>query len=109
TVIDEISSKPRYYVNKIVLPKNKAFHFYIAPGVYTGKYARSLGELLKAIEELPAESMIYHIKRGDLQNWLRTYFLLEEVVAELNELMNSVVDQNVFKQRVIEALRKTLC
>ncbi|MEM3927128.1 MAG: alpha-amylase [Desulfurococcaceae archaeon] len=109
TVIDEISSKPRYYVNKIVLPKNKAFHFYIAPGVYTGKYARSLGELLKAIEELPAESMIYHIKRGDLQNWLRTYFLLEEVVAELNELMNSIVDQNVFKQRVIEALRKTLC
>lgn len=36
-VIDDISSKPRYYVNKIVLPKNKAFHFYIAPGVYTGK------------------------------------------------------------------------
>ena len=52
------------------VPYEKGFHFYTAPGSYTGETATSLEAFEKKIQIIPAASVNFHMQRGDFQKWI---------------------------------------
>ena len=52
------------------VPYEKGFHFYTAPGSYTGETATSLEAFEKKIQIIHAASVNFHMQRGDFQKWI---------------------------------------
>ncbi len=85
---------------------SRAFQFFEKPGKPVGIQARSLIELLNAIEIVPEKSIRYHVENRDLQKWLTTMFGLEDVSAKLDELIG--LEEANFKEKVIEIIRNSI-
>jgi alpha-amylase len=51
------------------VPYSVGFHFFITEGRYTGETAVSLVTFAKEVEVEPIESIDFHFKRADFQNW----------------------------------------
>ncbi|MCC6055526.1 MAG: alpha-amylase [Desulfurococcaceae archaeon] len=108
-VLQEISSKPRAYAYRIVLPYSKAFQFYMGPLTPLPYKAKSLKELIAIISSLaPPESLAYHVVRGDLAKWLREAFFLDDVAKELEVLGARVKEGYVEIRGLREELLKIL-
>ncbi|HDH06904.1 MAG TPA: alpha-amylase, partial [Thermoproteales archaeon] len=102
-VVREISENPRKYVGRIRLPPDRAFYFFLGYGKPLGISARSLIELKKLLPSIPAESIAFHVKRGDLSYWIRTMFYyhgLADALDSLKEIENVVE----LKEKVTEIL-----
>ena len=82
----EYREKVYKYAWRIKLPSGMAFHFYLTEDVYTGYRARSLSEFLELLEVVPPESIVYHIRRGDIQNWISTTLLWPELSHEIDKI-----------------------
>ncbi len=67
------------------VPMDKAFYFYKPTGEYTGIHASSIRELIEALDRVPKESVLYHLRRGDIQSWLEHVYGLKDLVDEINE------------------------
>ena len=52
------------------LSNEEAFHFYEDISKPTGESARSLRDFLGRIESVKLESLIFHLKRNDIKNWV---------------------------------------
>lgn len=52
------------------VPYEKGFHFYTAPGSFTGETATSLDTFEKKLQVVPSGSVTFHLQRGDFQNWI---------------------------------------
>lgn len=75
---------------KVPLPDEKRFYFR-SPSGSTLASAASLWEFRQAIEEIPLDSIRYHLERGDFERWLR------EVMrdAELSRRMQKLSRRNL--------------
>jgi len=49
----------------------EAFYFYEAVGKPTGELARNLSDFLDKIKVVKSESLVFHLQRGDFQNWVQ--------------------------------------
>lgn len=108
-VLQEISSKPKVYAHRIVLPCSKAFQFYLGPAMPLPYRARSLRELIAIATSLaPPESLAYHVVRGDLAKWFREMLLLDDVAKELEILGARVREGFVNTKGLREELLKIL-
>ncbi|HKZ94342.1 MAG TPA: hypothetical protein VJ249_07170 [Candidatus Bathyarchaeia archaeon] len=56
---------------------DRAFFFYLDVGKPTGDFAVSLSDFRGKINVVAPKSLIYHLKRGDFENWVR------EVIGDL--------------------------
>jgi len=52
------------------LKDQEAFYFYEAVGKPTGELARNLSDFLNKIKVVKSESLVFHLQRGDFQNWV---------------------------------------
>ena len=52
------------------VPYEKGFHFYTAPGSFTGETATSLDAFEKKLQIAVADSVEFHFQRGDFQKWI---------------------------------------
>ena len=52
------------------VPYENGFHFYTAPGNYTGETATSLDEFERKVQTVPDASVAFHLQRGDFQKWI---------------------------------------
>ncbi|RLG89303.1 MAG: alpha-amylase [Thermoprotei archaeon] len=107
-VVSEISSNPLKYVKRIKLPRDKAFYFYLSYNAPTGISARSLEELTSALQIVPSESIAFHIRRGDLAQWIKTMFYLEDLSNALNELGKYDLSPSKLKRKAIEVIKAYL-
>jgi hypothetical protein len=48
----------------------EAFYFYEAVGKPTGELARNLSDFLNKVQVVKAESLVFHLQRGDFPNWV---------------------------------------
>ncbi len=71
------------------VPYEKGFHFYTAPGNYTGETATSLDDFERKIQVVPAASVNFHMQRGDFQKWIEDTLDDEELAKRISliELM----------------------
>jgi hypothetical protein len=54
------------------LGDQEAFYFYEAVGKPTGELARNLSDFLDRIKVVKSESLVFHLQRGDFQNWVES-------------------------------------
>jgi len=50
---------------------DKAFVFYEGIGKPAGEFAISLSDLNEKINTISSQSLAFHLKRGDFENWIR--------------------------------------
>jgi hypothetical protein len=81
------------------VPSDKGFHFYAATGNYTGETATSLVNFAAKLQVIGVESVNFHSKRRDFQNWIR------DVVGDAR--LAEKIDQ-IEPERTGEDLRKEL-
>jgi len=92
-------SLSREEVSKILegVTYNRAFYFYEEVGRPNGEFAVSLSDFCNKINNVSSESLAFHLKRRDFQNWI------SEVIGDV-ELANRM-DKIKVKDN---ALRSTL-
>lgn len=107
-IAEKIEQKKYDVARKLVLPMNKAFYFYKPTGEYTGYSATNIKEFLEIISKAPAESILYHLKRGDFQAWLRSIFGLDEIADELDKISSQPLSAEEARKAVSDIIRKFL-
>ncbi len=105
-IAERVVEDPEKVAYRLVLPDEKAFYFHTAVGEYTGIRARSIAELIDALEHVPPESILFHVKRGDLQAWLRHVYGLDDLAAEIDEAARGAVDAEELRKMITGLLRK---
>ncbi len=107
-IAEEIARNREEILPRIMLPSNKAFHFYRGDGSYTGYSAHSIKEFIELIDLVPGDSILYHLKRRDLQSWFETIYGLKELADELDELVKSRYSieelRNIIRKKVMKIL-----
>lgn len=68
------------------VPYEKGFHFFTEYGKYTGITATSIAEFGEKLLTIPVESITFHFKRGDFQNWFRNVISDEELAKRFDQL-----------------------
>ncbi len=53
------------------LTSDNAFHFYEGIGKPTNQVAKSLTDFRRKIDSVNLSSVVFHLKRGDFENWIR--------------------------------------
>ena len=80
------------------------------PGKPLNIKAHSLPELITIVRKVPIESLIFHLRRGDLANWIKTFFMLDDVAQQLDELAKNIdiiKDFEKLRETVVSILHKS--
>lgn len=104
-VAEEIRRDPRKIAYNIILPEDRSFHFHLREHVYLGIRAHNIKELIRRLEEVPIESVIFHLHRGDIQAWLRNIFGLNDLAEELDILAKEILDAESKRKNLIKILK----
>ncbi|RLE62798.1 MAG: alpha-amylase [Thermoprotei archaeon] len=95
------------YAWRLRLPPRMSFQFYLTEGVHTGYSARGLDDLLRLLDVVPPESLVYHIRRGDLQMWISTTILWPELSHEIDRVRKISKIELLVRElkRIVESAR----
>jgi len=104
-VVERISENPKGALSRLEVAPDKAFYFKLPTGEYTGVSARSLRELLIAIERAPLESTLYHLDRGDIENWLKLVPRADELTFEVARIREEAVSDVEKVERLKRVLK----
>jgi len=95
------------------VPYEKGFHFYTAPGKFANETATSLESFEKKLQTVPADSLNFHLQRGDFQKWVKITLCDEELAKRLNSVSLTLLSENLRKEllaivqtRITELKRK---
>ena len=68
-----VAQVPKDHASKVLsnVPKEQGFYFYSSIGNPTGAVACSFDEFCRTVRSSPAESLEFHLTRGDFENWIR--------------------------------------
>jgi len=80
------------------VPYENGFHFYTAPGKFTYETATSLESFEKKLQTVPADSLKFHLQRGDFQKWIKTTLGDEELAQRLNSVSLTLPAENLRKE-----------
>lgn len=61
----------------------EAFYFYEAVGRPTGEIAKNLSDFLGKLRSVKSESVMFHLERGDFQNWIEKTLGDSKLAGEL--------------------------
>jgi hypothetical protein len=87
------------------VPEERAFHFYEAIGVHTGRWARSLGEFCSSLPNLSVKSIEFHTERGDFEKWIG--FLQDNTLAsQIAKLRSRKVSGEALRTELYSLVRK---
>jgi hypothetical protein len=103
--------RPRYMVTKRgrvaikefkPVPEDKEFYFYLDENSYTGQVARSLTDFYEIINKIDAESLEFHVFRGDFENWAKDVLCDEDLAAEISGLKGTGVAGESLRKKISE-------
>ena len=93
-----------------VLPDEKAFYFYKAPGAPLGIKANSLIEFSSKLKEVDKTSIRFHTERHDFENWIKMLGdsdLARQIATLSNQTLAPEKLQNELS-RIVEARLNSL-
>jgi hypothetical protein len=99
TNVKPTNVKPTNVNSLRTVPFENGFHFYTDIGKYTGITAKSLSEFALKLQVIPKESVVFHFRRKDFQNWIK-YTIKDAALTQ--RINNTKLDQTA------EDLRKEL-
>jgi len=86
------------------VPKDSAFHFYTGFGQPTGFSAESLKDFHEIVKRVAAESLDFHLYRGDFENWIENAIKDTGLADELANLKIERVKGEELRQRILKAI-----
>jgi len=86
------------------VPKDTAFHFYTGFGQPTGFSAESLKDFYEIVKRAAAESLDFHLYRGDFENWSKNALKDAILADELASLKNATLKGEELRQRILKAI-----
>jgi DNA-binding Lrp family transcriptional regulator len=100
-----ITEKGRVILKAITpVPKDKAFHFYTGFGQPTGFSAESLKDFYEIVKRVTAESLDFHLYRGDFENWIENALKDAVLADELANLKSEMLKGEELRQRILKAI-----
>jgi len=86
-----LESLNREVITKILgtVTYDQAFYFYEDMGKPTGDFAISLSDFCNKISTVVPKCMVFHIKRGDFENWIREVLGDTELAQRISKLKTS--------------------
>jgi DNA-binding Lrp family transcriptional regulator len=103
-----ITEKGRAILKAITpVPIESAFHFYTGLGQPTGFSAESLKDFYEIVKRVAAESLDFHLYRGDFENWIKNTLKDEALANELARLKNEALKGEFLRQELLKAIAKT--
>jgi hypothetical protein len=100
----KIPERKRFELNKKIVeilrtvPYEKGFHFYTAPGNYTGETAISLDDFERKIQVVPKASVTFHLQRGDFQKWIEETLGDTELAKRISLIELTLSEENLRKE-----------
>jgi hypothetical protein len=70
----------------------EAFYFYEAVGKPTGEKARNLSDFLERVKTAKSDSLVFHLQRGDFQNWVEKILGDSKLAKKLGRISPSNCD-----------------
>lgn len=104
-----IEIKNKKLAQKILkeVPEFNAFYFFKDEGNYTGNYATSLIIFYNMLSKIDKESLPFHFKRGDFQNWIKIIIGDNQLANEIKKI-NKAVTGNELLDRLCKIIEKRL-
>jgi predicted transcriptional regulator len=100
-----ITEKGRAILKAITpVPKDTAFHFYTGVGQPTGFSAESLKDFYEIVKRVAAESLDFHLYRGDFENWIKNALKDVTLADELASLKSAVLKGEELRQKMLKAI-----
>jgi len=82
------------------VPFENGFHFYTDIGKHTGITATSLSEFALKLQVIPKESVVFHFRRKDFQNWIK-YAIKDAALAQrINNLKLEQTAEDLRKELI---------
>lgn len=85
----------------------KGFHFFNGSGNYEGETATSLVTFEFILESVNADSIRYHMGRGDFQKWIREV-LGDDALAEKIDSIDTGVSDEELRSELVNAVNQDL-
>ena len=84
--------------------REEVFYFSLGVDRFTGYSAANLEEFFKALTVVPAQSLEFHLSRGDFEAWLR-FIGAEKLVSAFGALRNESLYGENLRKRLLEAVQ----
>lgn len=88
------------------VPKDSAFHFYTGFGQPTGFSAESIKDFYEIVKRVAAESLAFHLYRGDFENWIRNAIKDDVLADEFASLKNATLEGDFLRQEILKTITK---
>lgn len=85
------------------VPDGMEFRFYVAIDHPTGAVAKSFMDFYVAIKQVAAQSLEFHLYRGDFENWVHTTLNDETFAEELAKLKKPLLKGEELRKAIIKA------
>jgi ATP adenylyltransferase/5',5'''-P-1,P-4-tetraphosphate phosphorylase II len=89
------------------VPQRNAFYFFNGINNYTGDHARSLVVLLNKLKTIDKESMDFHFKRRDFENWIRSTIGDDYLANEIAKI-TEYIDEEELLEQIYQTIEKRL-
>lgn len=80
------------------VPYEKGFHFYSAIGNFSGETATSLDDFEKKLQVVSADSVNFHLQRGDFQKWIEDTLGDRELAKRVSLVKLTLPVENLRKE-----------
>ena len=86
------------------VPENQSFHFYTQIGYPTVHSAQSLAEFYRLAEQIGADSLEFHLYRGDFENWLKDAFNDAKLADDFGEIKKTNLKGEALRKEILKAI-----
>jgi hypothetical protein len=80
------------------VPYEKGFHFYSALGNFSGETATSLDDFEKKLQVVSADTVNFHLQRGDFQKWIEDTLGDRELAKRVSLVKLTLPVENLRKE-----------
>jgi len=85
------------------VPAGMEFHFYMAIGQPTSFTAKSLVDFCEIVKQVAADSLEFHLYRGDFENWIRTALNDTALAEDLASMKEAKLTGENLRAEIIKA------
>ncbi len=86
------------------LEENMSFQFYTRIGYPTIFSAQNLADFYRLTRQIEAESLEFHLYRGDFENWLKEAYQNPELAESLNKLKDAYIKGEALRKEILKAI-----
>jgi hypothetical protein len=86
---------------RVPLPEAKRFYFHNAGSYYLGESAANLWEFREALNEIPIDSLEYHMERNDFEHWLGSALQDAELARRVRKLAGHHLEGEVLRRALL--------